>query len=134
LAKLLLAGVRQDPAGYIQFGPLSEFNTLNLLYRDSLPMPKGGWGIVCVAVQTPFRGQGMATRLIRNVLRDLKRRGVKTVDAYPLKSIGSWNQVSQGPVALWEKCGFEPVSKVKPIKGEAYPHGKREVFLMRKKW
>lgn len=134
LAKLLLLGARQVPAGFVQFGPISEFDTLRLLYRDTLTVPKGGWCIVCVAIQSHYRGQGLATRLVRNVLRDLRRRGVRTIDAYPLEEINSWNQISQGPVQLWEKCGFETVAKIKPVKGEPKVHGEREVTLMRKKW
>lgn len=124
LGKLLLWGKRAKPIGFTQFGPIAEFQTTQLLYKDRLPIPKGGWCITCVAIQTNYRGKGLATRLVRNILRDLKRRGVKTVDAYPLKTASSWNQVSVGPIALWEKCGFEKIAEMKNEK----------TVLMRKKW
>lgn len=124
LGKLLLWGKRENPVGFAQFGPIAEFQTAQLFYKNNLPIPKGGWCVTCVAIQSHYRGKGLATRLVRNILRDLKRRGVKTVDAYPLKKTSSWNQISVGPVGLWEKCGFEKVAKIK----------KEKNVLMRKKW
>ena len=60
------------PAGYIQFGPISEYRTTRLVYENRLPVPKGGWCIVCVAVQTRYRQQGVATRLVRAAVKDIK--------------------------------------------------------------
>jgi ribosomal protein S18 acetylase RimI-like enzyme len=140
LGKLLLWGKREKPVGFVQFGPITEFGTAQRFYRDfalnknllsrssrkknHLSTPRGGWCITCLAIQTSYRRKGLATRLVRNVLRDLKRRGVKTVDAYPLKKTNSWNQVSVGPVGLWEKTGFKKVAEIKEEK----------MVLMRRKW
>lgn len=131
--KLLLWGKRENPIGFAQFGPIAEFQTAQLFYRDRLPIAKGGWCITCVAIQTNYRGRGLATRLVRNVLRDLKRRGVKTVDAYPLEEASSWNQVSTGPVGLYKKCGFEPITEIKFNTGRATSDGEEKMVLMRKK-
>lgn len=139
LGKLLLWGKREKPVGFIQFGPISEFTTAQRFYQrpspsgeanqvsksDSRPkLPKRGWCITCVAVQSNYRRKGVATRLVRNVLRDLKRRKVKKIDAYPPEKSAAWNQVSVGPAGLWEKCGFESIGEAKAEKG----------FVMRKKW
>lgn len=112
LGKLLLWGKRQKPIGYIQFGPIIEFETAKIFYKDIAPIPRNGWCITCVAIDTNYRGRGLAKRLIRNVLRDLKRRGIKTVDAYPVKNPKSLNQIPCGPVALWKDLGFKEVFKV----------------------
>jgi GNAT superfamily N-acetyltransferase len=133
LGKVLLWSHREIPVGFIQFGPIAEFNTTRLIYEDRLPVPKGGWCIACVAVKSPFRSKGLASRLIRNTLRDLKRRGVKTVDAYPVDTAHSWNQISVGPVQLWKNCGFEEVAKICYSKGDPVPY-LDEITLMRKRW
>jgi len=145
LGKLLLWGKREKPVGFIQFGPIVEFETAQLFYKNLQPsnkslasirqsanrdrehpyFPRGGWCITCVAIQTPYRGRGLATRLVRNVLRDLKKRGVTIIDAYPVKRTSSWNQVSSGPVGLYEKCGFEKITEIEE---------ERTIVLMRKKW
>ena len=75
----------------------------------------------------------MATYMVRNVLRDLKRRKIKTVDAYPVKRVRSLNQVSTGATELWEKCGFEKIAEIEALKGEPSLCG-GEIILMRKKW
>lgn len=111
LGKLLLWGKRQKPVGYIQFGPISEFETARIFYQDTAPIPRNGWCITCIAIDTNYRGRDLAKRLIRNVLRDLKRRGVRTVDAYPVKEPKSLNQIPCGPVSLWKNLGFESVFK-----------------------
>lgn len=111
LGKLLLWGKRQKPIGFIQFGPISEFETARIFYKDVAPIPRNGWCITCIAVDTNYRGRDLAKRLIRNVLRDLKRRGVRTVDVYPVKNPKSLNQIPCGLVSLWNDLGFEKVLK-----------------------
>jgi len=111
LGKLLLWGKRQKAIGYIQLGPINEFETAKIFYKDMAPIPRNGWCITCVTIDTNYRSKGLAKRLIRSVLRDLKRRGVRTVDTYPIKQLKSLNQVSCGPVALWKELGFEKVFK-----------------------
>lgn len=147
LMKLLLWGKRQSPAGYAQFGPIAESQTAKMFYRmpvreneefkskkqaakkksistDDFSMPKNGWFLGCFAIQSAYRRKGLAVRLGQNILRDLKKRGVKVVDAYPLKK-GSLNQNPSGPVALYEKLGFKAVF-------EAGPEHKRVVVMRRK--
>ncbi len=111
MGKLLLWGKRQKAVGFIQFGPISEFETAAIFYRDAAPIPRNGWAITCVAVDTNYRRKGIAKRLVRNVLRDLKRRGVRTVDAYPVKEPKSLNQIPCGPVGLWKELGFDSAFK-----------------------
>lgn len=123
LAKLLLWGKRERPVGFTQFGPIAEFQTAQMYYQERR-FSKKGWCITCLAVQPAYRRKGLALRLIRNILRDLKRRGVKRIDAYPYKKARFWSQVPTGPVSLYEKVGFEPL----------FETGKeKEILVMRKK-
>lgn len=98
-----------EAIGFTQFGPISEFETAKLLYRDKLPLPSGdkAFCITCIAIASKYRGRGLATKLLRNVLTDLKKRGVKSVDGYPVRHASSWNQISVGPLALYQDLGFE---------------------------
>lgn len=121
LIKVLLA--KNKPIGFAQFGPISEFPTCELFYGEprginfwpseekSLELPKKGWCITCISIDSQFRRQGLATKIIRHILRNLKKRRIKVVDAYPVKKTKSWNQISTGPLALWEKIGFKIVAK-----------------------
>lgn len=109
LAKILLWGKRGKPVGFAQFGPINEFETAKMFYQDRLNTPRGGWCITCVAIQSAYRGKGLAKRLVHHILRDLKQRGVKKVDVYPLRHASSLNQVPVGPVEFWQKLDFEMV-------------------------
>lgn len=97
-AKMLLWGKRKKPVGYIQFGPIAEFETAQMFYRDCLPLPKGGWCITCVSIPRAYQKKGLAKKLVRNVLRDLKKRGVRQVDAYELSE-------------FWQSFGFQMLLK-----------------------
>lgn len=110
LAKMVLWGKRRKPIGYIQFGPIPEFQTAQMFYRDRLPIPKNGWCLTCISLQRSYQKKGLAKKLVLNVLRDLKKRGVKTVDVYELPE-------------FWSKFGFEPV--LKEEKG-------RKIIILRK--
>jgi len=123
LAKILLWGKRLKSVGFSQFGPISEFKTAEMFYQDQLAIPRGGWCITCIAIQSAYRGKGLAKRLLSNVLLDLKRKGIKTVDAYPLRRVSSWNRVSGGPLELWQGLGFKLVLEDKS----------KELIIMRKK-
>lgn len=109
LGKLLLWGKREKPIGFIQFGPISEFETAKLFYKDKLPVPSGdrAFCITCIAIASKYRRRGLATKLLRNALQDLKKRGVKSVDGYPVRHASSWNQISVGPLALYQDLDFE---------------------------
>lgn len=96
LAKIILWGKREKPIGYIQFGPITEFQTARMFYEDRLPVPRGGWCITCLSLQRLYQGRGLAKRMAHNILRDLKKRGVRVVDVYELPR-------------FWEKLGFETV-------------------------
>lgn len=103
LAKILLWGKRRRPVGYIQFGPISEFQTAQMLYRNRLPIPRGGWCITCISLQGSYQKKGLGKKLVSNLLKDLKKRGAKVIDVYELPK-------------FWQNFGFEPVFEDKEKK------------------
>ena len=110
LAKIALWGKRKKPIGFVQFGPIPEFQTAVMRYGDHLSIPRGGWCITCVSVQGPYQKKGVAKRIVQNALRDLRKRGVKVVDVYEMPN-------------FWQNFGFELVWEDK----------KKEMKVMRKK-
>ncbi len=104
-AKVLL--VDDEPAAYIQFGPLSAYpramRTRDLYPRlPQSPLPAV---ITCIATTAAARGQGHATRLVESVCDDLARRGFSAVEAYP--EVGaSPNATSAAQPAFWARLGF----------------------------
>lgn len=110
LAKIVLWGKRKKPIGYIQFGPIIEFQTAMMFYGKNFPVLRGGWCITCLSIQKQYQKKGVAKRLIQNVLRDFKKRGVKSVDTYELPR-------------FWQRFGFKKV----------YEDKKKKLVILRKK-
>ena len=104
-AKVLL--VDDEPAAYIQFGPLSAYpramRTRDLYPRlPQSPLPAV---ITCIATTAAARGHGHAAILVEAVCDDLARRGFSAVETYP--EVGaSPNATSAAQPAFWAKLGF----------------------------
>jgi len=108
LGKLLFVSARtKEPVAFCQFAPIQEMSTAKLIYfKEKLKFPKNGWCITCVTVRSPWRRKGIASSLVRSVLRDLKKRKVKTVDVYPAEKKVNLSKAPAGPVDLWLSLGF----------------------------
>jgi GNAT superfamily N-acetyltransferase len=105
-AKVLM--VDDEPAAYVQFGPLSAYpraRRVRELYArlPSAPLPAV---ITCIASTPMARGQGLARRLIEDVVGDLASRGFAAVEAYPDLTLGA-DEASAANPAFWVACGFK---------------------------
>jgi GNAT superfamily N-acetyltransferase len=104
-AKVLLAD--DEPAAYIQFGPLSAYpralRTRDLYPRlPASPLPAV---ITCIATTAAARGQGHAAQLVEAVCDDLARRGFSAVETYP--EVGAKpDATSAAQPAFWTNLGF----------------------------
>jgi len=113
LGKLLYPETKtKEPIAFIQFAPVQEMSTAKLIYlRERLRIPKKGWCITCLTVKKPWRGKGVATSLVKSVLKDLKKRGVERVDAYPMPKNTNLSQSPVGPVEVWLSLGFKVLNE-----------------------
>jgi GNAT superfamily N-acetyltransferase len=72
--------------------------------------------IVCFVVAPDQRNQGIATALLDAAIEHLRKRGMKSIEAYPV--IGEippsrWAQVNYlGPLSMYVKAGFEIVERL----------------------
>jgi len=104
-AKVLL--VDDDPAAYVQFGPLSAYpramRTRDLYPRlPASPLPAV---ITCIATTAAAREQGLAAQLVEAVCDDLAGRGFSAVETYP--EVGAkLNATSAAQPAFWTNLGF----------------------------
>lgn len=143
LAKIAVVESDKSAVGFIQYGPIAEFDTAKLYYQlpegegivpntRRLKVPKRGWCVVCIVVPREYRRQGVGAALVKEVVRDLKKRGVESLDVYPLGKTNSPGKSSQGHVSLWKKMGFTEVEKITHTRGEALFSEGEEVIIMRK--
>jgi GNAT superfamily N-acetyltransferase len=111
------------PAAYCQFGPLSAYpraQRVRDLYRQlpATPLPAV---ITCVATTSDARGQGLAKRLIAEVVTDLAGRGFAAVEAYPEPGARA-DSTSAATPTFWVGCGFAVV-----VDDERFPVVRREL-------
>jgi hypothetical protein len=108
-AKVLLDD--DEPAAYVQFGPLSAYPRA-VRTRDLYPkLPQSPLPavITCIATTAEARERGFAAELIEAVCDDLAGRGFSAVEAYP--EVGAKpNATSAGQPAFWTKLGFRVVA------------------------
>lgn len=112
-----------EPAAYCQFGPLSAYpraQQVRELYPQ-LPTSPAPAIITCIATTAAARGQGLAQRLVLEVVEDLGRRGFSAVEAYPEPDARP-NATSAANPAFWQSCGFELV-----VDDARYPVVRREL-------
>lgn len=104
-ARVLLVDDRA--AAYAQFGPLSAYpraQRLRELYPQlpDAPLPAV---ITCIATTADARGQGLALRLVDDVVAELARRGFAAVEAYP-EAGAAPDATSSATTAFWVRAGF----------------------------
>lgn len=99
----------KEPVGWCQVGPRDRLAKLTAQF-DLNPDPET-WAITCFLIKPGHRRSGLAGILLHNILHDLKKRGIKRVEAYPkrgiqLADLDLWN----GPEQLYLRAGFSVVS------------------------
>jgi GNAT superfamily N-acetyltransferase len=104
-----LAYVDGRPAGWVNASKRSEY----ALYREGpgAEVDDGDVvGIACYVIAPPYRGHGMARRLLDRVVADAAGRGVSWIEAYPFNDPkAGWGPDYRGSRAMYADAGFEPV-------------------------
>ncbi|HEX5015476.1 MAG TPA: hypothetical protein VFV72_15120 [Candidatus Limnocylindrales bacterium] len=121
-AKALLEG-DDDPAAYVQFGPLSAYpraQRLRELYPQlpEAPLPAV---ITCIATTAAARHRGHARTLVEAVCDDLARRGFAAVEAYPERGAPP-DATSAATPEFWVSAGFRIA-----VDDERFPVVRREL-------
>jgi len=93
------------PAGWCQAGPRDRLEKLVRQYGLS-PDPEA-WALTCFLMAPPFRRRGLATDLLSEVVRDLRRRGVPRVQAFPKRGQNlEPDDLWTGPESVFLSAGF----------------------------
>ncbi len=67
--------------------------------------------VVCFEIAPNYRGKGVATALLQQVITDAKAEGYVAVVGFPVMRDERFEWDNQGPVRLYEKAGFSIVSE-----------------------
>jgi GNAT superfamily N-acetyltransferase len=101
----ILAYVDGEPVGWCSIAPRATYRPLG-----GPPGDDGVWSVVCFFLQRPFRGQGLAKRLLAAAVAHAARRGARMVEAYPVDS-DSPSFRFMGQVSMFREAGFEEVAR-----------------------
>jgi ribosomal protein S18 acetylase RimI-like enzyme len=115
-----------DPPGLVAFDGDRAIGWVSLGPRDayerivrSRVIPKIDeepvWSIVCFAVSSNARGQGVGRALLDAAIEFARGRGVETLEAYPV-AVDAGNPIHPesaftGTVSMFERAGFEVVAE-----------------------
>ncbi len=123
-AYAMLAYDGETAVGYAQFGPISAYPRAQVI-RDrypALPDSPAPWVITCLqVVATADDRNATAEQLLDATCRELDRRGIVAVEAYPETGADPWIP-APGPANIYEANGFERVAD-----DDRYPVYRREL-------
>lgn len=117
----ILAYAEGEPVGWCAIAPRESYPPLERSRTLKRVDDKPVWSVVCFFVAKPYRGKGVAGRLLRSAVEHAKKNGGKIVEGYPIdpKTKRIPNPFAYtGLVSAFRKAGFEEVlrrSKTRPI-------------------
>ena len=104
----LLACVDGQPVGWCSIAPRETYRPLG---GPAQPQQPGSvWSLVCFFVARPWRGQGVASRLVTAALEYAREHGAQWVEAYPV-DVESPSYRFMGFVPMFARLGFEEVGR-----------------------
>jgi len=100
--------VNDKPVGWCQVGSRDRLEKLVKQF-DLSPSPQT-WAITCFLIAPAYRRRGLACYMLSEILKDLKKRNVKRVEAFP--KTGSDCQTEDlwtGPAKIFLEAGFKTI-------------------------
>jgi len=94
--------------GWCNAGLRATFTILDFPEEPGTP-PMGS--IVCFLVAPDYRGQGVATRLLKTVCEGFRSEGITVVEAYPRPETTDAAQNHPGPLGMYLAAGFVRVGE-----------------------
>lgn len=107
----ILAYSDDKPIGWCSISPREEYCRLERSRTLRRIDDKRVWSVVCFFVGKPFRGQGVATRLLEAAVAYAGKQGATIVEGYPnrLNKMQQDSLVYTGIISSFEKVGFVEV-------------------------
>ncbi|MGZ9035116.1 MAG: GNAT family N-acetyltransferase [Rhodospirillales bacterium] len=103
------------PVGWVSLAPREAFQKLA---RSPVMKPvddRPVWSVVCFVVPSPYRGEGVATALLRHAIAHARSSGGHILEAYPIdkpgRSPGQW--LWHGTRSMFDRAGFYEVARRK---------------------
>jgi ribosomal protein S18 acetylase RimI-like enzyme len=110
----LLAFEGDKPIGWCNYGVTTRLS--GVMHKLSLATAdhEGVGSVACFVIAAPYRGHGVASRLLDFAVDKLRARGLRAVEAYPARSDDSQHTNYRGPLAMFLRAGFDIYSESGP--------------------
>jgi len=96
------------PGGRIRWNDATgKLNEESEVVEATAPRRRVG-SVACVVIAAPYRGHGIASRLLDEAVDRLRARGMRAVEAYPHRGADSAQTTYRGPLTMLLRAGFEP--------------------------
>jgi ribosomal protein S18 acetylase RimI-like enzyme len=103
----LLAYADGKPVGWCNYGETTRLSGVMHKLHLSADDHEGVGSVACFVIAAPYRGHGVAARLLDSAIERLRRRGVRAVEAYPRRAEDSAQANYRGPLGMYLRAGFE---------------------------
>ena len=105
----LLAYVDGKPVGWCNYGETTHLSGVMTKLKLDAAEHAGVGSISCFVIAAPYRGHGIATRLLDVAIERLQAKGLRAVEAYPrAEDEGNDQAHYRGSMRMYQKAGFEP--------------------------
>jgi ribosomal protein S18 acetylase RimI-like enzyme len=105
----LLAFAGDQPVGWCNYGETTHLAGVMRKLKLEAPDHEGVGSVACFVIAAPYRGHGVASKLLDAAIERLRARGLRAVEAYPSRTGDDTPQGNyRGPLSLYLGAGFEP--------------------------
>ncbi len=105
----LLAYVDGRPVGWCNYGETTRLSGVMMKLKLDAAEHAGVGSVSCFVIAAPYRGHGVATKLLDAAIERIQARGLRAVEAYPRRQEDRSAQAHyRGSLRMYEKAGFEP--------------------------
>jgi GNAT superfamily N-acetyltransferase len=104
----LLAYVDGKPVGWCNYGETTKLSGVMRRFGINAADNEGVGSVACFVIAAPYRGHGVASRLLDAAIERLRARGLRAVEGYPHRGADSAQTNYRGPLSMYLRAGFEP--------------------------
>ena len=109
-----IAYAGKEPVGWVSFDRRTDYAKLDRAPSLACDDADQVWAIPCFFIQAGLRGKGVASRLLKEAIRILRRKGAKIAEGYPVKPWKSGERIPgafayTGTIPIFLSAGFTPV-------------------------
>jgi len=109
----LLAYADGKPIGWCNYGETTKLGNVMRRFGVDGSNYAGVGSVACYVIAAPYRGHGVASRLLDAALDRLRKKGLKAVEGYPVKGEDSAQGNFRGPLSMYLRAGFVPHRETK---------------------